>query len=232
MSIRLNSDFRDYYDFAFPSEGDHTFDRIAGDRTMSKLEQFRLLSGLGLRVPFVALGRDLPTQTPLQSSDLVVVYTDDRAHCGEGKKLVSLSALLIADKELLCSQWINTTGLLSRATSYRLLQIGGRSWLLRYDGEGGWMSNHCEDTQIFIEGECLGFQRWSNHVIDGLPLFAIDFVVPVHAPTPETIDDVIRDGYAVDFNSAPGMRWTGMDDLLSAIEVCNLIEGWVLKERQ
>ena len=219
MSIKLNSDFRDYYDFAFPSAGDRTFDRIAGDRTMSKLEQFRLLSGIGLRVPFVALGRDMLSDTPLREHDLVVVYTDDRAHCGDGKRLSTVGNLTESDEALLCSQWINTTGNYDASQSYRLLQIGARSWLLRYEGEGGWMSNHCEDTQIFIEGECLGFQRWSNHVIDGLPLFAIDFVVPVHAPTPETIDDVIRDGYAVDFNTAPGMRWTGMDGLLIATEV-------------
>ena len=232
MSIELRSDFRDYYDFAFPSTAELTFDRLAGDRSMTKLDQFRLLSSLGLRVPFVALGRDMLSDTPLRSDDLVVAYTDDRAHCGEGKKLVQLRDLSLSDDALLCSQWINTSGLMGDSISYRLLQIGVRSWLLRYEGTGGWMSNHCDDTAIFIKGECLGFQRWANATIDALPLFAIDFVVPVHAPTPETIEDVIRDGYAIDFNSAPGMRWTGMNDLLSAIEVYSLVKDWILMEGQ
>ena len=230
MSIELRSDFRDYYDFAFPSTAELTFDRLAGDRSMTKLDQFRLLSSLGLRVPFVALGRDMLSETPLRSDDLVVACTDDRAHCGEGKKLVRLTDLSVSDDALLCSQWINTTGLMDASTSYRLLQIGSRAWLLRYEGAGSWMSNHCDDTAIFIEGECLGFHRWSNAAIDCFPLFAIDFVVPVHAPIPETIDDVIRDGYAIDFNTAPGMRWTGMNGLLSAIEVYSLIEAWMSRE--
>lgn len=214
--MRLISDFRDFYDYAFDRESDRTFYRNAGDRTMSKIMQFRLLKSLGFKIPLVG-PPDVLHRQGLGLIDLVVVYEDDRAHCGEGKILTELETALKDYADHPCSQWINTTGEFDRSQSYRLLQIGDRAWLLRYEGVGGWMSNHCENTQIYIEAEIEALPNF------GYPLFAIDFVNKVNEPFPEALEDLTR-LFAIDFNTAPGMRWTGMDDILQPSEVVDLIQ--------
>jgi hypothetical protein len=212
--MKLISDFRDFYDFAFDRDSADIFYRNAGDRSMSKMEQFRLLLTLGFQLPFVGTP-DLLANI-IGPFDLVVVYTDDCAHCGEGKIFTELEIAIKDYSHQLCSQWINTTGEFDRSQSYRLLQVGDRAWLLRYEGTGGWMSNHCEDTQIYIEGEIEALPN------PGYPLFAIDFVNKVNSPVPETLED-LKQLFAIDFNSAPGMRWTGMNEILQPSEVLELI---------
>jgi hypothetical protein len=214
--VNLISDFKDFYDYAFDRESDRTFYRNAGDRSMPKMDQFRLLLTQGFKVPFVGTPDELIGS--LGPSDLVVVYEDDRAHCGEGKILTEIDIAFHDYWDYPCSQWINSTGEYDRAQSYRLLQVGDRAWLLRYEGTGGWMSNHCDNTDIFIEGEIEALPNF------GYPLFAIDFVNKVNDPAPETLEDLKR-LFAIDFNSAPGMRWTGMNDILQAAEVVQLIRS-------
>lgn len=222
--MRLQTDFRDFYDMAFPRESDRVFNRMAGDRSMSKSAQFSLLDSLGFSTPIRGLGKYLKSLTPLRDNDLIVIYTDDRAHGGEGKKFTSLGGMSAADRECLCSQWINTTGEFDKAQSYRLLQIGHRAWWLRYEGVGGWMSNNCCETEIYIEGECQDLKR--SPKVDEFPLFAIDFVVPVNSRTPETVEELFTIGKAIDFNTAPGMRWTGMNDILQPADIYNLISDF------
>lgn len=223
MKLKLESDFRDFYDYAFHREGDKTFSRRSYDRSMSKSDQFELFNKLTLKTPLIGTPQQLLDQG-LGLIDLVVVYLDDRAHCGEGKNLIELESVLTHYPNLLCSQWINTTGLFEESISYRLLQIGTRAWLLRYMGFGGWMSNHCEDTQIYVDSE---IEPIVNPILDQYPMFAIDFVVPVNAITPEFTEDLYN-CYAIDFNTAPGMRFTGMDDILKPTEVYDLILSKIL----
>lgn len=218
MRIKLKSDFRDFYDYAFHIHGNKTFDRIANDRSMSKSDQFEIFNKLTLKTPLIGTPQQLLDQG-LGLIDLVVVYLDDRAHCGEGKHFTELEDVLVNHPNTLCSQWINTTGLFDESISYRLLQIGYRAWLLRYMGMGGWMSNHCYDTNIYVESE---IEPIINPILEKYPLFAIDFVNPVNAITPEYTED-LYDCYAIDFNSAPGMRHTGMDEIITATEVYDLI---------
>ena len=221
VTMQLDTDFRDYYDYAFPREGSKIFSRIANDRSMSKLDQFHLLQKLNLRTPMYG-SPEILSANGLSNDDLVVVYTDDKAHCGEGKKLVDLGLALQDHPCCLCSQWINTSGNFDNSTSYRLLQIGDRAFWLRYEGIGGWMSNHCEDTNIYVETEC---KPINAEVLRHYPLLAIDFVFPVSKPYEDKVN--LIDGYAIDFNSAPGMKWTGMDDILQPFEVYNLLADFV-----
>ena len=218
--MKLQSDFRDYYDFAFSKDDKVTFFRNAGDRSMSKLDQFHLLQKLDLRTPMYGTPKIL-SANGLGRDDLVVVYIYDKAHCGEGKTLIDLSLALQDHPCTLCSQWVNTTGSFDESRSYRLLQIGDRAWWLRYEGIGGWMSNHCEDTMIYIESECSAINA---EVLRPYPLFSIDFMFPVNTPYDDKLN--LLDGYAIDFNSAPGMKWTGIDEILQPWDVYNLISDY------
>jgi hypothetical protein len=227
MKLKLISDFRDYYDYVFYPDGDTPVYRMAYDRAMPKHRQFEIMGRAGIPVPpFYEVG-SAQANNLYSPDDIVVVYEDEYQHCGGGKLRLSykeavnrFAALSHHLTNYYCVPWVNTTGILDESVSYRYLQIGSKAFWLRYVGKGGWMSNHAEDTLIFVEGEC---DLIESHVLASYPLCAIDFVVSVAKPIPETFEDVINFGVAIDFNTAPGLKWTGIDDILPATEVYRLI---------
>jgi hypothetical protein len=231
MKIRLNSDFRDYYDFMFYHDGETTFDRMMYDRTLCKRDQIRIMQDLGLRTFDIRRCKhwDFSDDTPM------VVYTDDRSHAGSGKQRIDLGQARHKYPNVWSIPWIATSYSNDTSVSHRLLQVGNRAWWLRYEGEGGWQSNHCESTAITVVGEIPSLQRYvfDHHIINHrtnlcpYAMFAIDFVIPANRPTPTDFVGVIESGYAIDFNTAPGMRWTGMEDLLPATEVYRLIHEYL-----
>lgn len=232
MKIKLNTDFKDYYDFMFHPDGDVVFDRLMYDRTLCKRDQIRIMQDLGLRTFDIRRCKywDFSDDTPL------VVYTDDRAHAGSGKHRIDLGQAKCKHSNVWSIPWIATSDSNDTSVSHRLLQVGNRAWWLCYEGTGGWQSNHCESTAITIVDEIQSIRRYNfdhfiliAHRTNICPyaMFAIDFVIPANRATPTDFVEVIEAGYAIDFNTAPGMRWTGMDDLLPASEVYRLIHNYL-----
>lgn len=230
MTIKLNTDFKDYYDFMFHPDGEIAFNRLMYDRTLCKRDQIRIMQDIGLRT------FDIKRCKFQDYSDdqALVVYTDDRAHAGSGKCRLDRGQAIRKHPNDWSIPWIATTESNDESVSHRLLQVGNRAWWLRYEGTGGWQSNHCESTAIAVVEE-LQSMRYYN-VDHGLsptsplvnyPIFAIDFVIPASRPTPIDFADVIEWGYAIDFNTAPGLKWTGMDELLSPTEAYELIRAFM-----
>jgi hypothetical protein len=218
MKISLETDFRDYYDHIFYPGADASYRRMAHAGDMPKRRQIDIMRKLHLpRLPFLPCQQQRSVKTvPL------VVYTDPAAHCGEGKLLVEWRHAIEAHPLDYSIPFIATTNDPHKATSYRLLQVGNRAWWLRYEGHGGWMSNHCERTEICVIEEITPIDRTAA-CIKEFPIFAIDFVVPVAEAPVFEFGEVLEHGYAIDFNSAPGLRGTGMEDILSATEVYGLV---------
>lgn len=229
MRVTLITDYRDYYDHIFHAAGNATFRRMAHDRGMPKYRQFEILKRAEICTPpFHAIGSEQANKL-YGPMDNIVAYTDEYQHCGEGKELlpygdaVNRFCLPGLITPIYCTSWINTTGTYDEARSYRYLQIGAKAFWLRYEGKGGWMSNHAGDTEIYVEGDC---EPIGHHVLASYPMFAIDFVIPVDRPIPDRFEDVLDRGVAIDFNTAPGLKWTGIEDVLSAIDVYDLISDW------
>jgi len=231
MKIKLNTDFKDYYDFMFYPDGDVMFDRRMYDRTLCKRDQIRIMQDLGFRTFDIRRCK----HWDFSDAAMLVVYTDDRAHAGSGKQRTDLGQAKRHHPNDWSIPWIATSDANDASVSHRLLQVGDRAWWLRYEGTGGWQSNHCESTAITIVDEIQSIRRYSfdHHIINHrtnlcpYPIFAIDFVIPANKATPTDFAEVIESGYAIDFNTAPGMKWTGMDDLLPAPEVYRLIHDYL-----
>jgi len=226
--VAINSDFIDFYDHAFypRAAADLVWDRRSRNQ-MSKADQFALLENLGFKVPehgtVVDLYNLFREKFPEFGDELfelytatinVVVYLDPFAHRGEGKILTTLADALREHPHLYCSRFVETAPQLPTmqcATSYRHLQIGRRSFCLRYTGFGSWMSNHAEEVEVeFLFEGYEGRGPLSSHV--PYPVFAIDMV---------------QSGpwlYAVDFNTAPGIDGTGIP--LSPQEIYELVAEW------
>jgi hypothetical protein len=205
MKLKLMSNFYDYYDHWFDLDGS-TFERSTKGG-MVRGRMFGFLRNKGFDTPIYGIVSHLKNAFYLEDDDKIVVYTNENLHCGEGKKLMTLKDAY-TDKKLqkcLCTQYINSDNPFNYAVSYRHLQIGNRAFWLRYISYNDWRSNYGDGDIELIE------ERKSIK-IPSVPLYAIDFVE--------------KNGiyYAIDFNISPGIRGTGVEDILPAKEVVDLIK--------
>lgn len=203
IKIKLESDFLDYYDHWFDFEG-QAFKRHSSSG-MSRSEMFDFLEQIGVKTP--------PHGSPQQvfnqigdSTSSVVVYINQYAHRGEGKILLPILEAIQKYPSHLCSLYYPT--LPTGSESFRYLQIGDKRYWLRYTSSD-WRSNY-GDTQI----EILSQKEDGFHSNINLPLFAIDFITDC------------KIFCAIDFNIAPGVRHTGIEDILPAKEAAAAIKRW------
>jgi hypothetical protein len=225
VRLKLISDFVDYYDYQFDREGPE-FRRMTTEGP-SRREMFDLFDMYAIPTPKhgivkQAMGR--ATNTPelvrigrsFLECTTVIVYLDERAHMGTGKVITSGSRALQVYPEHYCSEYIEPSGL---ATSLRYLCIGKRAWWLRYTNLGQewpntWLSNVGEQVRVEMLGEATPDFMALSYILE-LPLFAVDFV--------QKFDQLL----AIDLNIAPGLKGTGMEDVLKPKEVYDLIEETV-----
>ena len=142
--ISLVTDFKDYYDHVFydrkDNDVDRRFIRFADDQTsFSKPDQLTFLNSLGFKVP----KHGLVSQIDKPSEDLVVVYTDEFKHRGEGKVLLSGLQATNRFPSKYASEYID----FKKGESYRLLQVGNRSFWYEYKSATDWRSN-CGAVEI------------------------------------------------------------------------------------
>ncbi len=204
IKLQLKSDFSDFYDYYFDKEGAVFIRNATGGLPRSQM--LRYLQELGFLVPPNAKVKNLAAIYPDKK---LVVYTDEMAHRGEGKELLSAKDALEKYPEKHASIYIEE----SNSISHRLLQVGGKRWWLKYESTDDWRSNVGE-VKIDIESYKDEYCPLINQ-----PLFAIDFV-------PSHNDELY---WAVDFNVAPGIRYSGLEETIKPTEIVNLIKDAVEK---
>jgi hypothetical protein len=209
MKIKLKSDFIDYYDHWFDREG-QIFERMSHSG-MSRRDMFDFFEKIGLETP----PHGTPKQVFNSLSDCgegncislidVVIYLNGTSHRGEGKILLPLMKAMQEYPTFFCSLYYPTMQI--GAASLRYLQIGDKIFWLRYTSND-WRSNY-GDVKI----EVLSQEKDGFHPRIDLPLFAVDFIFGPNL-------------YAIDFNIAPGVKGTGVEDILSAKEAAAAIKKW------
>lgn len=167
MRYRLYSDFIDYYDHYFDSDGIR-FERF----TYGGMNRIDMLKWLSKNYPTVQHGY----VDKIPPTDYVVVYTNPKAHMGEGKILLPYNEAIMKYPNYYCSEFVKCG-----PKSTRLLYAGRFKICLEYSSDDDWRSN-CSNVNTTI---------LSIEVGDPGPaaLCAIDFVR----------------GLAVDYNIAPGL---------------------------
>jgi len=213
LKVRLMSDFWDYYDHHFDGYGAQTVFERKSTGGMNRCQMLEYLQSLGLRVPVFGSVRDVYEQLRRKHGSVtgfdiiaeVVVYLDEMAHRGEGKVKLLLRDAVEKYPDRLAAEYIPAlpSGL---GVSWRYLQVGDKRFWLEYVSRDDWRSN-CGDVQIRV----LSRERDGYHERIRHPLFAVDFV-PANGL------------YAVDFNTAPQIRGTGVEHLLSACEAAKAIK--------
>lgn len=110
--------------------------------TKPRRERLAELAFAGYRIP-----RCGPFKDMVRLGVPLVVYTDELAHCGEGKVLWKPENAFCWSMDTFCSEYVPDDG--DRYTdrddgvvfSYRHLFVGGFRFHLRYESTASWMSN-------------------------------------------------------------------------------------------
>lgn len=206
MKLQLKSNFIDYYDHQFDLTG-LVFSRM-NNGGMNRGRMFGFMRHNGINVPIYGLVQHLKTASYFSNEDQkVVVYLNENVHCGEGKELITLKEAVKKYPYHLCTEYLEEENNVFRyGISYRHLQIGNRAFWLRYVSYNDWRSN-CGDGDIDFLEEVEPIILSIDHL-----LFAIDFVK--------------SNGqyYAIDFNASPGIKGTGVENILSPKDVVDLIK--------
>ena len=201
MHVYLESDFHDYYDHMFDTNG-AKFERMSVT-DLSRGEAFAKLTNMGLAVPawgaVSGLNNTLPPETP------IVVYIDHMAHRSEGKELMSVA-------EAVAMEYTGKTASIfvpnlshAAAMSTRYLRIGDRVFWLTYSSLDEWRSNY-GDVDILELPPPRFLQNFKDR--EPVPMLAIDFVKCMYG------------GWlAVDYNTSPGLHHTPVESIMSATEV-------------
>ena len=207
MKLKLSTNYVDYYDSAFDREGVE-FKRF-DNGGMPRREMLSYLNSLNFETPRHGLVREVAPQVIrgwhgdyALRLHRVVVYTDENAHRGQGKLLVSIADALEQYPDHYCTEYIIPE---RSAVSFRHLYVGSRNWLIRYWSDSDWRSN-CGEGGFQIIRE--GIPRFSRKV--NAPLWAVD-----------NLAIGVTSGYAIDFNIAPSL--TPLRDILRPGEVYDLI---------
>ena len=220
LKLQLKTDFHDYYDHWFDREG-QIFERMSHSG-MSRREMFDFFEQIGLKTPPYGTPKGIleslsdfekKMENLVQGDNFnlidVVVYLDETAHRGEGKVLMPLMKAIQDYPNTFCSRYYPT--LQTGSSSLRYLQIGDKVFWLRYTSDD-WRSNYGNVNITVLSQEKDGFHSKIN-----LPLFAIDFILG-----PNFI-------WAIDFNIAPGIKGTGIENILPAKEAVAAIKRWYQK---
>lgn len=211
MKIKLESDFLDYYDHWFDgSDSNITFERMSTGG-MSRREMFQFFADNGIKTPEFGQVTDI-WNTIDKSLCNIVVYVNERAHRSECKILMKFGQSMQHARDCFASRHIPSREN-ERAVSERFLAIGDLFFWLKYSSDDFWRSNYGNvEIEIVPKTE---YEKYP-YIGFGLPLYAIDFV--------RSVDNIL---YAIDFNIAPQIKGTGIEDIVPARKVVYEIKKWM-----
>lgn len=149
-------------------------------------------------------------QWQVQEHTRIVVYTDEYAHRGEGKILVTAEEALDKYPDLYCSQYVPTRPD-GGSASERVVTVGGTCFRIE-QASSDWRSNCGPDAEFAITHSFAATPIW----LVNTPIFAIDY---------------IRCGnqfLAIDFNEAPDIN--PLEKYLSSTSVYDVVSNFLAEK--
>lgn len=202
--LRLVSDFRDYFDFAFDRDGD-LFIRYSKD-ILNREDAFRLMRLAGISTVANGYVKDL---LKVFTKEPYVIYLDDKAHAANGKIIAR------GEERAMFNDFYASVVYGKPAISYRVLNIGNRQWKLEYKSNHEFFSNR-GDVEITLLHEITTTYDKIPAPLKGRNFWAVDFVT-----------NSLAGELAVDYNTSPQIGKTPIEDILSPTQVVNLLKSYL-----
>lgn len=207
MKFKLITDFHDYYDHYFDLIGEPFYRKSRSG--MNRIEMFKFLEDNDILTVYNGYPKNIISSLGIFCNREFIIYTDLDAHRAEGKIKVRAKEALEKYSENYCSEYIDY----NPGVSYRHLQIGDIKCWLKFQSND-WRSNYGNvDIEVISVDKNLYCNKDKNE-LNKYPLYAIDYV-----------KDHNGDLLAVDFNIAPQIKGTGIEDIIPAKEIVEQIKS-------
>jgi len=207
VKLKLNSDFEDYYDSAFAQEGNLTFPRLTSNEIPRK-ELYKLIGKHKLIPPVFGKVKKFIKKIPWEQA--VIVFSNADLHSGGEKTVMSFKEAYKEHPD----KYMSIYSVTERGESFRYLQIGKEAFFLRYKSDV-WDStkNPKIEVERVEEGDEIKMKPFDY------PMYAVDFV---------RFEDRFGKEWmlAVDFNTAPILKGTGIEELIAPFEIVALLQEW------
>lgn len=203
MKLRLLSDFHDYYDHHFDINTKKIYKRYANRPIMNRREAFEYMEKsdyISCEVACHGIGRNLFNEH--KDRFKYVIYLDENSHQGKNKILVDYEKAQNEYQDYYASVYIKGTD----SHSIRYLYLGRYVFEIEYRSDHAWKSN-CGNVDIRV----LNYKKEDEIINKDFPLCAVDTLGYL-----ETV--------AVDFNTAPQLKGTGIDKIFYPIEIVEEIK--------
>jgi hypothetical protein len=200
MKLSLVSDFKDFYDDCFDSEGDVFTRNKSSNLTKPEIFQY-LKSCLKLNVPVHGICNEMHRY--FDNDNLVIVYSSFDKTKIDGRHLVKFSDAIKFHPDKFIVEYLKGS-MPSFVT--KSFSIGKRMWTVTCKSDDYWRSN-VGNVQMNVESEVFDQTR----VPSKMPLFCIDFI--------RDFDTY----YAIDFDCSPTLNGSGLEQMLEPEIVVELI---------
>jgi hypothetical protein len=212
VRIRLKSDFHDFYDHWFAGswqEANLVFERYTRSGP-SRPEMMELLAGQGMTVPRYGRVRELAKSLPGETE--LVVHLDELAHQAEGKIKCAVNEAVQSYPDFFGVEYIESG--CAGGCTLRCVCIGQREFWMEYYNPRGWRSNAGDVSITMLAGSVR-----QEGLLPEFPLWAIDYV-----PAGGRL-------YAIDFNIAPRLEGTGLEDRITPWQAYREIASFLEEPR-
>jgi hypothetical protein len=197
--IRIESDFKDYYDKLSDPSGSLGVYRRFSDRE-NRVNLLKFIRSKGYRIIPIKAVKDYGNEF-----DELVVYTDPTLHDYEGKRVMSIYEARLQYINYLAAPFYRQ----ANGETSKFLQVGTKRFLLKMKNDeiGTLKEGRIVDV---IELE-LGY----NYALR-LPIFSLDYI------------NVGHESFVVDFNRVQNLEKIGFDRIMTAEEVMEEIKKAVI----
>lgn len=194
--IKIDSDFKDYYDYLNDESSAITYHRRYGD-CAQRGTALRKLQNLGIRTIEIKQ----VSKFIYSSKEKLVVYTDPMLHNGKGKRVMCVDEARQSYINYIASKYYDEC-----KEFIKLLQVGKRRFVINYKRADEFDLSKNEITNITeISSEL-------NNAV-ALPIFSVDYI---------SIDSAM---VATDFNEVEVLRDCGVAEILRPEEVIEEIKN-------
>lgn len=201
VELQLRSNIKHPYDYCFSKSAELVFLRMYHTpslqaKDVSRREMFARLEASGIQTVPNGITRDLLARHDPQWG--VVVYTDERAHRGEGKIWVPAKEALELYPDHWASLFIPPAG-----RAIRHFQFGARAFSMPFRSDADWRCQRGAGSYSY----CVPGSRWEHLFPEVIPhpYFALDFI-------PGT-------DMATDFQFVPGIENDRLDNWMRPREM-------------